>query len=146
MEVGIDIPNATVMLVENADRFGLSQLHQLRGRVGRGEKKGYCFLMKSKENTSKRLKILEQTSDGFIIADEDLKIRGPGEFFGTKQHGYLKTGLADFYNDGIIIRNARSQAFKLIQNDPDLKIKEHSLISNILNERYQSMLELINIG
>jgi len=146
IEVGIDIPNATVMLIENADRFGLSQLHQLRGRIGRGDKNGYCFLAKSKEDTTKRLKILEQTSDGFIIADEDLKIRGPGEFFGTRQHGYLKTGLADFYNDGIIIRNARSQAFKLIENDPNLENKEHSLINGILSEQYQSMLELINIG
>ncbi len=146
IEVGIDIPNATVMLIENADRFGLSQLHQLRGRIGRGDKDGYCFLVKSKEDTTKRLKILEQTSDGFIIADEDLKIRGPGEFFGTRQHGYLKTGLADFYNDGIIIRNARSQAFKLIGNDPKLENKEHNLINSILSEQYQSMLELINIG
>ena len=146
IEVGIDIPNATVMLIENADRFGLSQLHQLRGRIGRGHKNGYCFLVKSKEDTTKRLKILEQTSDGFIIADEDLKIRGPGEFFGTRQHGYLKTGLADFYNDGIIIRNARSQAFKLIKNDPKLENKEHNSINSILSEQYQSMLDLINIG
>ena len=146
IEVGIDIPNATVMLIENADRFGLSQLHQLRGRIGRGDKNGYCFLVKSKDDTTKRLKILEETSDGFIIADEDLKIRGPGEFFGTRQHGYLRSGLADFYNDGIIIRNARSQAFKLIEKDYKLENKEHSLINSILSEQYQSMLELINIG
>ena len=146
IEVGIDIPNATVMLIENADRFGLSQLHQLRGRIGRGDKLGYCFLVKSKDDTTKRLKILEETSDGFIIADEDLKIRGPGEFFGTKQHGYLKTGLADFYNDGIIIRNARSQAFKLIEEDSGFKNKENQLIYNILNQHYKTMLELVNIG
>ena len=146
IEVGIDIPNATVMLIENADRFGLSQLHQLRGRIGRGDKNGYCFLVKSKDDTTKRLKILEETSDGFIIADEDLKIRGPGEFFGTKQHGYLRSGLADFYNDGIIIRNARSQAFKLIEKDPSLENREHSSINSILSEQYQSMLDLINIG
>ena len=146
IEVGIDIANATVMLIENADRFGLSQLHQLRGRIGRGDKPGYCFLVKSKEDTTKRLKILEKTTDGFIIADEDLKIRGPGEFFGTKQHGYLKSGLADFYNDGIIIRNARSQAFKLIEEDSDFKQNENYLIYNILKHQYQTMLELINIG
>ena len=92
------------------------------------------------------MKILEETSDGFIIADEDLKIRGPGEFFGTKQHGYLKTGLADFYNDGIIIRNARSQAFKLIEEDSGFKNKENQLIYNILNQHYKTMLELVNIG
>ena len=146
IEVGIDIPNATVMLIENADRFGLSQLHQLRGRIGRGDKPGYCFLVKSKEDTTKRLKILEKTSDGFIIADEDLKIRGPGEFFGTKQHGYLKSGLADFYNDGLIIRNARSQAFKLIKEDSEFKQNKNYLIYNILKHQYQDMLDLINIG
>ena len=146
IEVGIDIPNATVMLIENADRFGLSQLHQLRGRIGRGDKKGYCFLVKNKEDTTKRLKILEKTTDGFIIADEDLKIRGPGEFFGTKQHGYLRSGLADFYNDGIIIRNARSQAFKLIEQDSEFKQNKNHLIYNILKHQYQTMLDLINIG
>tara|TARA_B100000902_G_scaffold306716_1_gene295394 strand:+ start:179 stop:2275 length:2097 start_codon:yes stop_codon:yes gene_type:complete len=146
IEVGIDIPNATVMVIENADRFGLSQLHQLRGRIGRGDKPGFCFLVKSKDDITKRLKILEKTSNGFIIADEDLKIRGPGEFFGTKQHGYLKTGLADFYNDGIIIRNARSQAFKLIDQDSEFKKNKNYLIYNILKHQYQSMLDLINIG
>ena len=146
IEVGIDIPNATVMLIENADRFGLSQLHQLRGRIGRGDKAGFCFLVKSKEDTTKRLKILENTSDGFIIADEDLKIRGPGEFFGTKQHGYLRSGLADFYNDGVIIRNARSQAFKLIEEDSEFKQNKNYLIYNILRHQYQAMLDLINIG
>ena len=146
IEVGIDIPNATVMLIENADRFGLTQLHQLRGRIGRGDKKSYCFLVKSKEDSTKRLEILEKSSDGFIISDEDLKLRGPGEFFGTRQHGYIKNGLADFYNDGIIIRNARSQAFKLIKNDPKLENKEHNSINSILSEQYQSMLDLINIG
>ena len=146
IEVGIDIPNATVMLIENADRFGLSQLHQLRGRIGRGNKKSYCFLVKSKEDSTKRLEILEKSSDGFIISDEDLKLRGPGEFFGTRQHGYIKNGLADFYNDGIIIRNARSQAFKLVENDPGLKNKEHLLINGILNQQYKTMLELISIG
>ena len=125
IEVGIDIPNATVMLIENADRFGLSQLHQLRGRIGRGNKTSYCFLGKSKEESTERLKILEKTSNGFNISDEDLKLRGPGEFFGTRQHGYLKTGLSDFYTDGPIIRNARSLAFKIIEQDPQLNRKEH---------------------
>jgi len=146
IEVGIDVPNATVMLIENADRFGLSQLHQLRGRIGRGNKSSYCFLAKSKEDSTERLKILEKTSNGFNISDEDLKLRGPGEFFGTKQHGYLKSGLSDFYNDGPIIRNARSLAFKLIEEDPQLNKMEHEQINRILNYDYKSMLELINIG
>ena len=146
IEVGIDVPNATVMLIENADRFGLSQLHQLRGRTGRGDKNSYCFLVKSNENSGERLKILEKTSNGFNISDEDLKLRGPGEFFGTKQHGYLKSGLSDFYNDGPIIRNARSLAFKIIETDPLLNKLEHRQINRILNHDYKSMLELINIG
>ena len=146
IEVGIDVPNATVMLIENADRFGLSQLHQLRGRVGRGTKNSYCFLSKSKKDSTERLRILEKTSNGFNISDEDLKLRGPGEFFGTKQHGYLKSGLSDFYNDGPIIRNARSLAFKLIEEDPQLNKIEHRQINRILNYDYKSMLELINIG
>ena len=92
------------------------------------------------------MKILEKTSNGFNISDEDLKLRGPGEFFGTRQHGYLKTGLSDFYTDGPIIRNARSLAFKLIEQDPQLNRKEHRKINHILNYDYKSMLELINIG
>ena len=146
IEVGIDVPNATVMLIENADRFGLSQLHQLRGRIGRGTENSYCFLGKSKDDSTERLKILEKTSNGFNISDEDLKLRGPGEFFGTRQHGYLKSGLSDFYKDGPIIRNARSLAFKLIEDDPKLNKLEHQKINRILNYDYKSMLELINIG
>ena len=92
------------------------------------------------------MKILEKTSNGFNISDEDLKLRGPGEFFGTKQHGYLKSGLSDFYNDGPIIRNARSLAFKIIEKDPLLNKLEHRQINRILNHDYKSMLELINIG
>ncbi len=146
IEVGIDIPSATVMVIENADRFGLSQLHQLRGRIGRGNKSSFCFLVKSKDDTTKRLKILEKTRDGFLIADEDLKIRGPGEFFGTRQHGYLKTGLADFYNDGAIIRTSRFQAFKIIKNDPNFKEMKNKFIFDKLHQDYSEMLQLINIG
>ena len=146
IEVGIDIPNATVMVIENADRFGLSQLHQLRGRIGRGNKSSFCFLVKSKDDATKRLKILEKIKDGFLIADEDLKIRGPGEFFGTRQHGYLKTGLADFYNDGIIIRTSRSQAFKIIKDDPNFKQMKNKFIFDKLHQDYSEMLQLINIG
>ena len=146
IEVGIDIPSATVMVIENADRFGLSQLHQLRGRIGRGNKSSFCFLVKSKDDTTKRLKILEKTRDGFLIADEDLKIRGPGEFFGIRQHGYLKTGLADFYNDGAIIRTSRFQAFKIIKDDPNFKELKNKFIFDKLHQDYSEMLQLINIG
>ena len=95
VEVGIDNPKATIMVIENAERFGLTQLHQLRGRVGRSSLQSYCFLVNRKktENSIKRLNIIESTLNGFIISDEDLKLRGPGDFFGTKQHGYIKSSI-----------------------------------------------------
>ena len=109
IEVGIDIPNATVMMIEHADRFGLTQLHQLRGRVGRGKQKSYCILVRRNftENSKKRLRIMESTNDGFLISDEDLKLRGPGEFFGIRQSGFLKYKIANMVTDGPILRDAR---------------------------------------
>ena len=98
VEVGIDIPNSTIMVIENAERFGLTQLHQLRGRIGRGKIQSYCILIQhgNSPDSMHRLKIMESTSNGFTISDEDLKLRGPGEFFGTRQHGYVKTKIAIF--------------------------------------------------
>ena len=98
IEVGVDVPNATVMAIENAERFGLSQLHQLRGRVGRGKYDSYCFLISNNRNleTMQRLKVMCSTNDGFKIADEDLKLRGPGDFFGERQHGLPQMAIADF--------------------------------------------------
>ena len=105
IEVGINIPNATVIMIENAERFGMTQLHQLRGRIGRGTKQSYCFFVQRKKtpNADKRLSIMENTLDGFVVSDEDLKMRGPGDFFGTKQHGFIKSKVVDFANDGAII-------------------------------------------
>ncbi|MAZ60880.1 MAG: ATP-dependent DNA helicase RecG [Candidatus Marinimicrobia bacterium] len=116
IEVGIDHKMATIMAIENSERFGLTQLHQLRGRVGRSSLQSYCYLIQRKEtfNSNQRLKIMEQTSDGFIISDEDLKLRGPGDFFGTRQHGYLNSGLINFSQDREIINRARKLAFKII--------------------------------
>ena len=148
IEVGINIPNATVMLIENAERFGMTQLHQLRGRIGRGSKQGYCFLNQHKKtpNSNKRLQIMESTLDGFIISDEDLKMRGPGDFFGTKQHGFIKSKVVDFTTDGPIIRRARQQAFELINKDPLLNNIEHKNIKKIFKENYNHMLEFVKIG
>ena len=148
IEVGIDIPNASVMLIEHAERFGLTQLHQLRGRVGRGSEKSYCILVHRKvtDNSKKRLKIMESTSDGFIISDEDLKIRGPGEFFGIRQSGFLKYKIANMLTDGPIIREAREAAFLVVKDDPSLSRTKHGLIrENFINE-YQDKLEQVNIS
>ena len=148
VEVGIDNPNATIMVIENSERFGLTQLHQLRGRVGRGEALSACYLIQRKKTYTSdlRLQIMEETSDGFIIADEDLKIRGPGDFFGIKQHGYIKSGLINFYSDGPIIKRARTQAFDLIKNDASLCLSKNVLIKKEFFKNYKSMLEFVNIG
>ena len=146
VEVGINNPNATIMVIENAERFGLTQLHQLRGRIGRGTFQSYCYMIQRKktENSIKRLKIIEKTLDGFKISDEDLKLRGPGEFFGTRQHGYVPTKLVDIINDVQIIKHARTRAFEIIENDPKLK-QYQQLKFKLLND-YSHMLEFVNIG
>ncbi|SVC79915.1 uncharacterized protein METZ01_LOCUS332769, partial [marine metagenome] len=148
VEVGIDIPNATVMVIENAERFGLTQLHQLRGRIGRGDKQSYCILVKHSDNleAKHRLKIMESTSNGFKISDEDLKLRGPGDFFGTKQHGYIRSKLANFIEDGPIIRKTRKRAFEMVEYDPKLDHGQHKKIKIQFKENYRHMLEFINIS
>lgn len=121
IEVGIDVPNATVMMIENAERFGLAQLHQLRGRVGRGKYQSYCIFMtgsKAKE-TKKRLEILNKTNDGFKIASEDLKLRGPGDLFGIRQSGLIDFGLGDIYQDAAILQKANEAAEWLLKNNPE---------------------------
>ena len=127
IEVGVDVPNATVMVVENAERFGLSQLHQLRGRVGRGQAKSYCFLLSTNRNpeTRQRLKVFCSTNDGFRIAEEDLKLRGPGDFFGTRQHGLPQLRVADLATDLQVLQEAREAAQWVLQQDPDLSQPEH---------------------
>ena len=148
IEVGIDNSKATIMTIENAERFGLTQLHQLRGRVGRGSEQSFCYLIqrKSSENSYKRLRIMESTTNGFTISDEDLKLRGPGDFFGTRQHGYIKSGLINFSKDYHIIKRARKNAFEIIQEDPKLLTSKNSLIKDEFLKNYKEMLEFINIG
>jgi ATP-dependent DNA helicase RecG len=126
VEVGIDVPNATVMMVESADRFGLSQLHQFRGRVGRGEAQSYCMLLADRPSDVAllRLDIIERTQDGFKLADEDLKLRGPGEFFGTRQSGIPDLRMARL-SDVATLEEARKEAIRLFEKDPDLKAPEH---------------------
>jgi len=148
IEVGIDHKMATIMVIENSERFGLTQLHQLRGRVGRSALQSYCYLIQRKDtfNSNQRLKIMEKTTDGFIISDEDLKLRGPGDFFGTKQHGYLNFGLINFSQDREIINRARNLAFKIIEEDPKLELEKNKLIKSEFMINYKDMLEFINIG
>lgn len=136
VEVGINVPNATVMMVENAERFGLAQLHQLRGRVGRGIYQSYCIFMtasKAKE-TKKRLEILNQSNDGFFIASEDLKLRGPGDLFGIRQSGLLNFRLGDVFQDAAILQKANEAVQNLLEHDKNLEAKEHILLKELLQK------------
>lgn len=146
IEVGIDIPNATVMLIENAERFGLTQLHQLRGRVGRGADQSYCILVRrnTTDTSLNRLKVLEKTNDGFEVADEDLRLRGPGEFFGLKQSGFLKFKIANLVMDEKIIQLARKTATNIIKKDPSLISKKNKIIKEMLLKTYSDKLKNIN--
>ena len=148
IEVGIDIPNATVMLVEHAERFGLTQLHQLRGRVGRGINKSYCILVRRNiTDTSKnRLSVMEKTNDGFIIADEDLKLRGPGEFFGLRQSGFFQFKIADMVQDGSLLRQARSSAFDLIVQDQKLTNDSNKRLREWFISDYDQYLDTIKLS
>ncbi|MCP4404171.1 MAG: ATP-dependent DNA helicase RecG, partial [bacterium] len=149
LEVGIDVPNATVMLIEHAERFGLSQLHQLRGRVGRGAKQSYCLLMTSypmSNEARQRLDAMIESSDGFVIAERDLEIRGPGEFFGTKQSGLPDLNVANLIRDIQLLEDAREEAFAIIQQDPGLALPQHRPVKNALEQRWKKSLDLISIG
>jgi ATP-dependent DNA helicase RecG len=148
IEVGVDIPNASVMLVEHAERFGLTQLHQLRGRVGRGAEKSYCILVKRNitDTSRTRLSIMEKTNDGFVIADEDLKLRGPGEYFGVKQSGFFQYKIANMVTDRSIIQKARKAAFMLIDNDPALQDKLNKSLRQNFLKVYTHRLDDINLS
>jgi len=148
IEVGIDVPNATVMLVENAERFGLAQLHQLRGRIGRGEHESFCILLSNPgtDEALRRLKAIEGTLDGFQIAEEDLEIRGPGEFFGTRQHGLPELKFGNILKDFDIMVAARKEAFDIIERDSELNDEHHRPLKERLHSRFGGKLDLINVG
>jgi ATP-dependent DNA helicase RecG len=135
VEVGVDVPNAVCMVIEHAERFGLSALHQLRGRVGRGDQQSYCFLIYSDELTEDgktRLKVMLEHTDGFVIAEEDLKLRGPGQIAGIEQSGYLSLGLADPVRDAEELARARVEAFAILEKDPGLLLPENRIIAEVL--------------
>jgi ATP-dependent DNA helicase RecG len=149
IEVGIDIPNASVMVVEHGERFGLSQLHQLRGRIGRGRYPSKCILLaqyRSSEEARVRLRAMEKTTDGFKIAEEDLALRGPGEFFGIRQSGLPDFRVAHIIRDTPVLIEARNEAFRLIQEDPELVHSSNAGLKDILVKRWKGRLELATIG
>ena len=139
IEVGVDVPNASLIIVENAERFGISQLHQLRGRVGRGGHKSYCVLFTStlNEDSLLRLKVLEKTNDGFKISEEDLKFRGPGDFFGSRQHGIPEMRIADLCTDLGVLQEAQEAAQALLREDPKLQKPENSRLRSRINELFK---------
>ena len=138
IEVGVDVPNATVMVIENAERYGLSALHQLRGRVGRGAAESWCFLVSdnASESVQKRLKFLCSTSDGFAVAQYDLETRGPGDFFGSRQHGLPTLQIADLMNDTRTLHAAQSEAVALLAEDPLLQRPEHALLARQVEQMF----------
>ena len=147
VEVGVNVPNATVMMVENAERFGLAQLHQLRGRVGRGEYQSYCIFIQGnkEETTSRRLEILNKSNDGFYIASEDLKLRGPGDLFGIRQSGLMEFRIGDIFNDADILKDASSAAGGILALDPDLSLAQHRELKKFLMEEQKAALENLGI-
>lgn len=144
VEVGVNVPNATVMMVENAERFGLAQLHQLRGRVGRGEYQSYCiFIQGNQDQISKRLEILNKSNDGFYIAGEDLKFRGPGDLFGIRQSGDMEFRIGDIYNDSTILKEASEAAEEILSLDPELDLEQHRSLRERMEHYSQNATENI---
>lgn len=142
VEVGIDVPNATVMFIENAERFGLAQLHQLRGRVGRGGYQSYCIFMSASKSdeTKERLEILNRSNDGFFIAGEDLRLRGPGDLFGIRQSGILDFKIADVFQDAEVLKIAGEEANKILKRDPELKDPSYKKIKNHIDHKIQQIM------
>ena len=146
VEVGVDVPNASLMVIENAERFGLSQLHQLRGRVGRGPWQSWCVLMTDSRSPEsiQRLKVLTSTTDGFKIAEEDLKLRGPGDFFGSRQHGLPQLKVADFASDLALLKEAQAAAQALTEADPELSAPEHRLLRERVRRLFAENADIFN--
>jgi ATP-dependent DNA helicase RecG len=141
IEVGVDVPNAVIMVVENAERFGLSQLHQLRGRVGRGQAKSSCILVTDAkgDEAKARMRIMCETTDGFKIADEDLRLRGPGDFFGTRQHGLPKLKIADILTDTKILTQTQRLAMSIMEENRLSEKEEYRQIAKLVARKIQSL-------
>ncbi|MEG2381499.1 MAG: helicase-related protein, partial [Oscillospiraceae bacterium] len=141
VEVGVDVPNATVMMIENAERFGLSQLHQLRGRVGRGSEQSYCIMFYNQHSgvSQERMKVMCETNDGFKISEKDLEIRGPGEFFGTRQHGLPEMKIANFFTDMDILKETQEAVAEIISNDKELTNSENRKLKESISRTFESV-------
>ena len=144
IEVGVNVPNSSIMIIENAERFGLAQLHQLRGRVGRGQYQSYCILKYNSNSdvVRQRMKIMQETNDGFIIAQKDLELRGSGEFFGTKQHGLPEFKIANLFEDMNILKQVQSVALKIEAENPELNEEKNAKLKKIVQERFSSRIEI----
>ncbi len=144
IEVGVNVPNASIMIVENAERFGLAQLHQLRGRVGRGDYQSYCILKYNSNSdvARKRMKIMQSTTDGFVIAEKDLELRGSGEFFGTKQHGLPEFKIANLFEDIDILKEVQALAETIVQNDPNLEDSKNVGLKKLVNQKFDGRVEI----
>ena len=140
IEVGVNIPNSSVMIIENSERFGLAQLHQLRGRIGRGEYKSYCILMNEGRGkvAKERMSIMEKTNDGFLISEKDLEIRGPGEFFGIRQHGLPELKITQFPRDMKILKAAQEVSLEILEKDPELELEEHQAIKKLVKNMFNN--------
>ena len=144
IEVGVNVPNASLMVVENAERFGLAQLHQLRGRVGRGEYQSYCIL-KYQGNSDvirKRMKVMTDTNDGFIISEKDLELRGSGEFFGTRQHGLPEFKIANLFEDMPVLKQVQALAIKITEEDPKLELEKNKELRLLIEEKFKNRVEI----
>ena len=144
IEVGVNVPNSSIMIVENAERFGLAQLHQLRGRVGRGNYQSYCILKYNinSDVVRQRMKIMQDTNNGFIIAEKDLELRGSGEFFGTKQHGIPEFKIANLFEDMPILQNVQALAVRIIDEDPELELEKNKELKVIVDNKFGDRIEI----
>ena len=147
IEVGVNVPNATVMMIEDAQRFGLAQLHQLRGRVGRGIEQSFCIMVNTTDSdkAKKRLEILNKSNDGFFIAGEDLKLRGPGDFFGIRQSGLLEFRLGDIYQNADLLKKASEEANLLLAEDRKLQEPEHEKVRAEISYYLDRQAEIVNL-
>ena len=144
IEVGVNVPNASVMVIQNAERFGLAALHQLRGRVGRGEYKSYCILkyQGKSDNVRERMKVMKETNDGFIISEKDLELRGTGEFFGTKQHGIPEFKVANLFQDIDILKKVQNLSIKILEEDQKLEKKENKCLKETIAKKFSGNIQI----
>ena len=144
IEVGVDVPNANIMVIENAERFGLATLHQLRGRVGRGEYKSYCILKYQGHSklTKERMDVMTKTNDGFVISEKDLELRGSGEFFGTRQHGLPELKIANLFEDIELLKRVQSVAAQIMDEDPELKKDKNTVLAKQIEKKFQKRIEI----